>query len=398
MKEISKKAKSINDSITLALTSKGRELKAKGVDVISFGAGEPDFDTPAQIRDAAKQALDEGFTHYTAAAGIMELRRAIADKLRRDNGLDYTPQQVVVTVGGKQAIFTAIYCLCEPGGEVIFPAPYWVSYPEMAKAVGAGPVVVETDAANNYKITPEQLQAAITPQSRLLLLNSPNNPTGAVYSEAELRAIGEVAVKNDLAIVSDEIYEKLTYGQPHVSIASLSDELKRCTVVVNGFSKAYAMTGWRVGYAAGPPEVIDAMARLQAHMISNVNSIAQKASLTALNDASSDVEAMRRQYAKRRGYLLSRLKEIPDISYPEPEGAFYVLVDVSRYYGRKAGDIVIDDSLEFCEACLDGVQLLLIPGRPFGADRAVRFSFAASMEDLKRGLDRFEQFLQNLTP
>ena len=396
MKGISKTAKSINDSLTLALTSRGKELKAKGVDVVSFGAGEPDFDTPKHIRDAAKQALDEGFTRYTAAAGIMELRSAIADKLRRDNGLDYAPEQVIVTAGGKHAIFAAIYCLCEQGSEVIFPAPYWISYPEMARAVGARPVAVETDARNGYKITPAQLQAAVTPQSCLLLLNSPNNPTGAVYDEAELRALGEVVVRNDMAIVSDEIYEKLIYEGPHVSMAALSDELKGCTVVVNGFSKAYAMTGWRVGYAAGPPEVIKAMCRLQSHMISNVNSIAQKAALAALGGDSSAVEKMRRQYEKRREYLLSRLAGIPDISYPEPGGAFYVLVDVSGYYGRRAGDVVINDSLEFCEACLDEARLLLIPGRPFGADEAVRFSFAASMEDLERGLDRFEQFLNNL--
>lgn len=396
MKDIAKTARSVNDSVTLALTSKGKELKAKGVDVISFGAGEPDFPTPEYIRNAAKKALDEGFTRYTASSGIVELRRAIAEKFRRDNRIDYTPDQILVTVGGKQAIFTAIQCLCDPDSEVIFPAPYWVSYPEMAKAVGARPVMVKTDAAHHYKMTPEQLEAAVTPRSRLLLLNSPNNPTGTVYTGEEIRAIGEVAVKNDLWIVSDEIYEKLIYGRKHVSIASLSEELKRRTIVVNGFSKAYAMTGWRVGYAAGPKDVIEAMGRMQSHMISNVNSISQKACLTALEGDSEQIEPMRREYERRRDYMTSRLDAIPGISYPEPRGAFYVLVDVSQYYGRTAGETIVRDSMTFCEACLDMARLLLIPGRPFGADWGVRFSFAASMKDLERGLDRFAEFIGSL--
>ena len=393
--KISRIAQNINDSLTLALTSKGKELKANGVDVVSFTAGEPDFPTPKYICDAAKKAIDEGFTRYTAAAGIPELRRAVAKKLRKENNLDYPPEQIVVTTGGKQAIFAAIYCLCDKGDEVIFPAPYWLSYPEMAKAVGAKPVAVKTDASNDYKITPKQLREHVTPNSRLLLLNSPNNPTGAMYSTEELRALGEVAVEKDLAIVSDEIYEKLVYDQRHTSIAALSEELKKRTVVVNGFSKSYAMTGWRIGYAAGPAAVIDAMTRLQAQIVSNVNSIAQKAALAALEKDSREVEKMRLEYAHRREYIMGHLRKM-EIPFPTPAGAFYVLADVSRFYGAKAGGKAITDSLTFCEACLEAARVMLIPGKPFGADWAVRFSFAVSMEDLKKGLERFDKFVADL--
>jgi len=396
MKKISKVAQSINDSLTLALTSKGNELKAKGVDVVSFTAGEPDFPTPKYICDAAKAALDAGFTRYTAAAGIPELRKAIAAKLRKENNLDYSPDQIIVTTGGKAAIFGAIYCLSEKEAEVIFPAPYWLSYPEMAKAVGAKPVAVTTDASNDYKITAKQLRAHVTPNSTILLLNSPNNPTGAMYSENELRALGEIAIEKDLTIISDEIYEKLVYDGRHISIAALSEELKNRTVVVNGFSKSYAMTGWRIGYAAGPLDVIKAMGRLQAQIVSNVNSIAQKAALAALENDGRAIEEMRQEYARRREYLIARLIEIPDISFPRPAGAFYALVDVSRYYGRNAGGKKITDSLTFCEACLEKANLLLIPGQPFGADWAARLSFAVSMDDLKKGLDRFQKFLADM--
>ena len=391
----SKTAQNINDSLTLALTSKGKELKANGVDVVSFTAGEPDFPTPKYICDAAKKAIDEGFTRYTATAGIPELRKAIAEKLRGENNLDYPPEQVIVTTGGKQAIFAAIYCLCDKGDEVIFPAPYWLSYPEMAKAVGAKPVAVKTDASNDYKITPKQLREHVTARSRLLLLNSPNNPTGAMYSEKELRALGEVVIEKDLTIVSDEIYEKLVYDGRHVSIAALSEELKGRTVVVNGFSKSYAMTGWRVGYAAGPLVAIQAMSRLQAQIVSNVNSIAQKAALAALKRDSRAVEKMRKEYARRREYIIGRMRKM-EIPFPKPAGAFYVLADVSRWYGARAGGKAITDSLTFCEACLEAARVMLIPGKPFGADWAVRFSFAVSMEDLKKGLDRFEKFVAGL--
>jgi aspartate aminotransferase len=396
MNNISKVAQNINDSLTLALTEKGKELKAKGIDVVSFTAGEPDFPTPEYIRDAAKKAIDAGFTRYTASAGIPELRKAIAEKLRRENNLDYAPEQVIVTTGGKAAIFAAIYCLCEKDSEVIFPAPYWLSYPEMAKAVGAKPVAVKTDPANDYKITAWQLRQHTTRNSRLLLLNSPNNPTGAMYTEEELRELGEVAVEKDLTIVSDEIYEKLVYDRRHTSIAALSNELQERTVVVNGFSKSYAMTGWRVGYAAGPLEVIKAMTRLQAQIVSNVNSIAQKAALAALKGNNHEIEKMRLEYARRREYIMGRLKKL-EIPFPSPAGAFYVLADVSKYYGAKSGGKTITDSLTFCENCLENAGVMLIPGKPFGADWAVRFSFAVSMEDLKKGLDRFEKFLAGLS-
>lgn len=395
--KLSKIVGTLGDSATLALNSLAQQMRAEGIDVISFGAGEPGFNTPQYICEAAARAMETGFTRYTAVAGIPDLREAICTKLTQDNNLDYSPKQIIVSCGAKHSVFNAVYVLCERGDRVLIPAPYWLSYPEMVKAVGAEPLIVQTAEKNNYKITPEQLDETIDKRTKILLINSPNNPTGSVYSEGELRAIGEVAEKKDIAIISDEIYEHIVYGDAkHVSIASLSPALKERTVVVNGFSKAYAMTGWRLGYAAGPPEVIKAMGRLQAQMTSNANSIAQKAGVAAIQGDGKEVKLMVEEFSFRKTHVVSRLAGIPDISFPEPCGAFYIFVDISGYYGGAVDGETITGSESFCRVCLNKERLVLIPGKPFGADGCVRISFAVSMEDLEDGLDRFERFLERL--
>ncbi len=394
---LSKIVETLSDSATLALHSLGQQMRAQGIDVISFGAGEPDFNTPGHICEAAVEAMREGFTRYTPVAGIPELRRAISEKFARDNGLEYSPEQIIVSCGAKHSVFNAIYVLCERGDRVVVSAPYWLSYPEMVKAVGAEPTIVRTEEKNDYKITPEQLDRAIDERTRVFLINSPNNPTGSVYTEDELRAIGEVAVKRNVAVISDEIYEKIIYDDAkHVSIAALSEGLRESTIVVNGFSKACAMTGWRLGYAAGPVDVIKAMSRLQAQVTSNANSIAQKAAMAALEGSDKEMKAMVEEFSFRKRHAVSRLTRIPDISFPVPRGAFYVFVDVAKYYGASVAGKTVSDSASFCKACLDKERLLLIPGKPFGADGCVRISFAVSMEDLEKGLDRFERFLERL--
>jgi aspartate aminotransferase len=395
--KLSKIVKTIDDSATLALNSLGQQLRSQGIDVISFGAGEPDFNTPDFICKAAEKAMKDGFTRYTAVAGIAELREAICEKLSRDNGLQYSPDQILVSCGAKHSVFNAIYVLCEAGDKVVIPAPYWLSYPEMVKAVGAQPVIVQTEEKNGYKITAQQIERSADVRTRVLLMNSPNNPTGAVYDEGELRAIGAVAEKHGIAVISDEIYEKIIYDDArHVSIASLSPALKEATVVVNGFSKAYAMTGWRLGYAAGPLDVIKAMGRLQAQVTSGTNSIAQKAAVAALKGGEASVKTMVEEFSFRKRHVISRLSQVPGVSLPVPRGAFYVLVDVSKYYGATVDGEAVKDSASFCKACLKKEQLLLIPGGPFGADKCVRISFAVSMSDLEKGLDRFERFLDRL--
>ncbi len=396
--KLSKAVMKLGDSATLALNSLGKQLRAEGIDVISFAAGEPDFNTPEFIRDAAKRAMDEGYTRYTAVAGLPELRQEICRRFAQDTGLEYSPEQILVSCGAKQCVFGAIYVLCDPGDRVVIPVPYWLSYPEMVKAVDAEAIFIHTKEKDAYKITAEQLDKAIDERTRAVLINSPSNPTGSVYTEAELRAIGEVAEKHDIAIISDEIYEKLVYdGASHVSIAALDPRFKARTIVINGLSKAYAMTGWRLGYAAGPTDVIKAMARLQGQVTSSANTIAQKAATVALAGDDREVHAMLDEFASRKTHLLNRLEHVADISFPVPRGAFYVLVDVSKYYGATLNGVCIEDSAAFCKACLDTEQLLLIPGGPFGADNCVRFSFAVSMEDLEKGLDRFEMFLERLS-
>jgi aspartate aminotransferase len=381
---VASKIVELSPSITLAVTSQAAKMKKEGIDVCSFGAGEPDMDTPQHIKDACGKALAEGKTKYTAAAGLLELREAICAKLIVDNNLEYTPGQISVNCGAKHSCFNAIVAACGPGDEVIIPAPYWTSYPDMVRIAGATPVIVETKQENNWKMTPEEFEEAMTPSTKMVILNSPSNPTGAVYSREELEKIGEIAAGEDILILSDEIYEKLVYNEtPHVSIASLSKELKDLTIVVNGFSKAYSMTGWRIGYTAAPKKLADAIDTIQSHTTSAPATFAQWAALAALQGDQQIIEDMRMEFDMRRGYMLGRFNKLNQISVAEPKGAFYFLVNIGKM-GIK--------SVNFAEKLLSRTHVAVVPGIAFGADDTVRFSYACSLDIIKKGLDRFEEF------
>jgi aspartate aminotransferase len=374
-------------SLTLAIAAKAKAMKAEGVDVCSFSAGEPDFDTPAHIKAAAAKALDEGKTKYGPAAGEPKLREAIAQKLKTDNGLDYKAENVIVTNGGKHSLYNLIVALIDPGDEVIIPAPYWLSYPEMVTLVGGVSVIVPTDASTGYKITPEQLRQAITPKTKLFVLNSPSNPTGMVYTPEEIKALAEVVVDADIFVVSDEIYEKILYdGAEHISIGSLGKEIFARTLISNGFAKAYSMTGWRIGYLAGPIEIIKATSTIQGHSTSNVCTFAQYGAIAALQSSQDCVEEMRQAFAKRRQIMLDRLNAIPGLSCSKPDGAFYLFPDISKT-GLK--------SLEFCDALIEEHQVAVIPGIAFGADKNIRLSYATDMATIEKGMDRLEKFVRS---
>lgn len=375
-------------SLTLAIAAKAKAMKAEGIDVCSFSAGEPDFDTPEHIKAAAKAALDAGKTKYGPAAGEPKLREAIARKLREDNGLDYNAENVIVTNGGKHSLFNLMLALIEAGDEVIIPAPYWLSYPEMVKLAGGTPVIVPTDASTGYKLTPEQLRNAITPQTKLFVLNSPSNPTGMVYTPAEIKAFAEVVVENDIWVVSDEIYEKILYdGAEHLSIGAVGSEIFQRTMISSGFAKAYSMTGWRLGYLAGSVELIKAVSTLQGHSTSNVCTFAQYGAIAALESSQDCVEEMRQAFAKRREVMYERLNAIPGLYCPKPDGAFYMFPNISKT-GLK--------SLEFCDALLEDQQVAVIPGVAFGADDCIRLSYATDMESIEKGMNRLDQFVRSL--
>ncbi|MBD2522881.1 pyridoxal phosphate-dependent aminotransferase [Nostoc sp. FACHB-133] len=377
----------VTPSLTLAIAAKAKALKAEGIDVCSFSAGEPDFDTPAHIKAAAVKALDEGKTKYGAAAGEPKLREAIAHKLKNDNGLDYKSENVIVTNGGKHSLYNLMVALIDPGDEVIIPAPYWLSYPEMVTLVGGVSVIVPTDATTGYKITPEQLRKAITPKTKLFILNSPSNPTGMVYTPDEIKALAQVVVDADIFVVSDEIYEKILYdGAEHISIGSLGKEIFDRTLISNGFAKAYSMTGWRLGYLAGPVEIIKAASTIQGHSTSNVCTFAQYGAIAALQSSQDCVEEMRQAFAKRRQVMLNRLNAIPGLSTAKPDGAFYLFPDISKT-GLK--------SLEFCDALLEKYQVAVIPGIAFGADDNIRLSYATDMATIEKGMDRLEKFVKS---
>jgi len=393
--KISKRAQAIPASATMAVTARAKQLKAQGLDVISFGAGEPDFDTPDYIKDAAIKALKSGKTKYTATPGIIELRTAIAAKLENENGLKYTPEQIIVNFGAKHAIYESMQVILDPGDEVILPAPYWVTYPEAIKLAGGVPKIVHTDSANSYKITPEQLKEAITEKTAMLLINSPNNPGGFTYTPDELAGLAKVLEKTQIMVLSDEIYEKLIYGKTKfVSFPSLSENAYNRTVVINGFSKAFAMTGWRLGYTAGPLEVIKAMARLQSHMTQNAVSFGQEAAISALEDRGGSVERMRIEFERRGKYMAQRLNHIEGVICSEPTGAFYCFPDVSSHYGRIINGVKINGSMDFAKALLDQANVALVPGLPFGCDKNVRLSFACSIEQITEGLNRLERWLK----
>ena len=373
-----------------------KELKAQGVDVVGFGAGEPDFDTPEYIKQAAIEALREGQTKYTPAAGIPALRATIAKKLERENGLKYAPEQVIVNLGGKHSVYEAMQAVLDPGDEVLLPAPYWVTYPEAVGLAGGVVKVLETDKSNSYKITPEQLKAAITPKTALLVLNSPSNPGGFSYTPDELRALAKVLEGTNVMVISDEIYEKLIYGDTKfVSFAALSEDAFGRTLTLNGFSKAFSMTGWRLGYTAGPLEVIKAMNRLQDHMTSNPVTFAQYAAIAAMGpEADEAIEKMRVEFEKRGKYMAERLRSMPGVECTEPTGAFYCFPDVSGNYGRAIGGAKIGGSMDFAKALLEQANVGVVPGLPFGCDNNVRLSFACSMEQITKGLDRMEKWLK----
>ena len=377
----------VTPSITLEIAAKAKAMKAEGVEVYSFSAGEPDFDTPEHIKAAAKKALDEGKTKYGAAAGEPALRNAIAQKLKTDNNLDYQGENIIVTNGGKHSLFNLMMALIEAGDEVIIPAPYWLSYPEMVKLAAGTPVIVNT-AATGYKITPEQLEGAITPKTKLLILNSPSNPTGVVYTPSEIKAIAEVVVRRDILVVSDEIYEKIIYdGAQHISIASLGKEIGDRTIISSGFAKAYAMTGWRVGYLAASAEIIKAVSTIQGHSTSNVCTFAQYGAISALESSQDCVAQMRQAFTERRQVMLNRLNDIPELVCAKPDGAFYMFVNIS-----KTGL----NSLEFCKALLETQQVAAIPGVAFGADDHVRLSYATDRTSIEKGMDRLDKFVSSL--
>ena len=394
--KLSFRARQISASPTLALDAKTKKLISEGVDILSFGVGEPDFDTPDHIKQAAIEAIQKGFTKYTPSAGIMELRQAICDKLKVDNGLDYKPAEVLVSVGAKHSIYNAVTVLCDDGDEVLLPVPYWVSYPEMVKVAGGKPVEIQTTIETGFKVTAEQLEKAITPKTSLLIFNSPANPTGAIYTEEEMRAIADVCLKHHVAVISDEIYEKLIYEGKHVSFAALSPEVKANTVTVNGVSKSYAMTGWRIGYAAGPKEVIDAMGNLQSHSTSNATSISQKAAVAGLRGPQEALEKMRVEFGKRRDYMVKRLNQMPGFKCLVPPGAFYTYPDVTALIGRKvAGKVVTNDSA-LADILLDQARIAAVPGQAFGSEGNLRFSYATSMKVIEEGMNRLAKVLETL--
>ena len=386
--EISERAAKLTPSLTLSIDAKAKAMKAEGMDVCGFGAGEPDFDTPEHIKAAAIEAINAGFTKYTPSAGIPELRQAISDKLQSENRVTYRANQVVVSNGAKHACYNAILATCQPGDEVVIPAPYWVSYPDMVKLAGAEPVVIPTMERNSWKMKAEDFENAMTPRTKMLILNSPCNPTGSVYTEEEMRAIVEVAAEEDIYILSDEIYEKLTYdGVKHVSVASLSKEAYDLTITVNGFSKSYAMTGWRLGYLAAPEAVAKAVDSIQSHSTSHPASFVQRAGVVALKGDQQPIADMRDEFDMRRNYMFDRISKIPNVSAVKPEGAFYLLVNVSQL-GLT--------SQNFADRLLSKANVAVVPGAAFGDDRTVRLSYATSIDVIKKGLDRFQDFCRTL--
>ena len=394
MKELSTIAQAVQASTTMAIDALFKQMKADGVDVIGFGAGEPDFNTPDEIKAAGIAAIENNVTRYTPAAGTVELRKAICARMLADCGISYQPNQVVATNGAKHAVYLALRALVNPGDEVILPAPYWVSYYELIKMVGGVPVVVTATEAEHFKLTPEKLSAAITSKTKCLILNNPSNPTGMMYGEEELRGIADVCVKNDLYVISDEIYYGLVYdNRKFVSFAALSPDVWERTIIINGVSKSYAMTGWRIGYACANDQVAKVMANYVSHSTGSASSISQKASVTALTAPQDKIEEMRREFEARRNYIVERMNQIPGVSCIRPEGAFYVLMNLEQLIGRTIHGVEITNDDVFADAFLKCGLVAVVPGSGFGAPNFVRWSYAASMENIKEGLDRLEKFL-----
>ena len=391
---LSRLIEELQDSGTIQVSTRVKQMAQKGIKVLGFGMGEPDFDTPPHIKQAAIRAIEEGFTKYTPTAGTPELREAICEKLWKDNHLKYSPLQIIVSAGAKQAIQNIILALCEKGQEVIIPSPYWVSYPEQVRLAGATPVLVPTHDVTGFKLTPDELDKAITPRSRLLILNSPCNPTGAVYTETEFRELVDLAVRKGLFIISDEVYEKITYyGMRHHSPAALAEEYYPKVITVNGFSKSYAMTGWRLGYAAGLEIIIRGAIKVQDHTTSCPNSVAQMAGLEALRGNQGSIDQMLKEYDSRRLYIVDRLSRIPGITCQLPGGAFYVFPRVSGLYSRKIAGKEVKNSFELVDLLIEEAGVAFVPGACFGDDNHVRISFATDMATIEEGMDRLEKFL-----
>src|SRR5579871_2549200 len=386
--KISQRAASLTPSLTLAIDSKAKQMKADGLDVVGFGVGEPDFDTPQHIKDACIKALNEGFTKYTAASGIPELRQAVADKFKRENGLSYKPSQIIISCGGKHSCFNVIAATCEPGDEVVIPAPYWLSYPEMVKLAGASPVIIPTTDATEFKVTPAQLRQAITPRTRLFILNSPSNPTGSVYTREEIKALGDICVEKGVLIMSDEIYEHLLYDGAKVkSVATFSQAHYDHTIIVHGFAKAWSMTGWRLGWCAAPEPIAKAIDAVQSHSTSNPTSFAQKGGVAALTGPQDHLPVWLAEYDKRRRFAHAKLNTMPGITCVNAKGAFYLFPNISRT-GLK--------SSEFCAKLLEQEKVAAVPGIAFGADDYIRLSYATSMANIEKGLARIDKFCHSL--
>ncbi|WP_319404142.1 pyridoxal phosphate-dependent aminotransferase [uncultured Anaeromusa sp.] len=392
---LSRKGLSISPSATLAIDSKAKKLKAEGIDVVGFGAGEPDFDTPVHIKQAAIAAIEAGFTKYTPASGTMTLKEAICAKFKKDNGLDYAPANIVISNGAKHSLVNVFQAICNPGDEVIIPAPFWVSYPEMVKLADGVPVIVYTTEEQGFKFTVDQIRQAVTAKTKAIILNSPSNPTGMVYTREELAELADLAVEKGFYVVSDEIYEKLIYdGKTHVSIASINEKIKAQTIIVNGVSKTYAMTGWRIGYTASTPEIAKIMSNVQSHATSNPNSIAQKAAEAAISGPQDMVATMVAAFASRRDYMVKRINSMPGLSCVNPNGAFYVMMNISQLMGKELAGLKIQSSDDFANVLLEKANVALVPGSGFGIDTHVRLSYATSQENITKGLDRIEQFLK----
>ncbi|OFI07749.1 aspartate aminotransferase [Clostridium acetireducens DSM 10703] len=391
---LSKKAKQVSLSLTLAITAKAKQMKANGVDVVSFGAGEPDFNTPENIQEAAIRAMSNGLTKYTPASGILELKKAICNKFSKDNNISYKPSQIIISNGAKQCLANAFQAILNPGDEVILAVPYWVSYPELIKLADGIPVFVDTKKENSFKFTIEDLEKAITENTKAIVVNSPNNPTGTIYSKEELEKIAEFSKKHNLYIISDEIYEKLIYeNKEHISIASISEDAYKRTIIINGVSKTYSMTGWRIGYCAADEEIIKLMSNIQSHTTSNPNSIAQYATLEAIEGDQTTVNNMKLEFEKRKNYMIKRIEKMKGVSFIKPYGAFYLMLNISKFFGKTINGINIKDSISFADALLDSHKVAVVPGIGFGIDDYIRLSYAASMENIEEGLNRIESFI-----
>lgn len=396
--DYSLKALKLPPSITLAITAKAKEMKAEGKDVVGFGAGEPDFNTPKNIIDACKKALDEGKTKYVPASGINELKDAVINKFKRDNNLSYERNQIIISTGGKQCLFNTLMALTNPGDEILVAKPYWVSYPDLIALSGGNCIVVDTREEEDYKFTLENLESSLTSKTKAIIVNSPNNPTGTVYSREELESIADFCKKHDIFIISDEIYEPLIYGEEkHISIASLSEDAYNRTVVVNALSKAYAMTGWRLGYAAGPKDLIKVMGNIQSHTTSNSTSFVQYAAVEALNGDQSFIPQMNEEFRLRRDYMIKRADEIKGLDYIYPKGAFYLMLDVRYFIGKHFRGNIIKSSLDLADMLLSEYLVAVVPGSGFGLEGFLRLSYAINRDSIKKGFDRIEEFFAEIS-